>query len=943
MKKITLLFVLLLSILAQAQPGTIDFAFNAGGSGPDTIAYVTTRQPDGKILIAGAFKNYNGVPKNGIARLNPDGSLDMGFDPAGGMALPTEYIFCMALQSDGKIIIGGLFANVDGTPRNNIARLNADGSHDTSFNPGTGTNDEVITISVQSTGKIIVGGLFTTYNSVIKNRIVRLNSDGSIDNTFLSGTGTNSYVWTTSVLPDDRIYIGGGFSAYNNIDANHIIRVNPDGSRDNTFTALKFTNGSVLTHAVQPDGKIVIGGYFTNYGTTPVPRTRFTRINFDGTLDTSFNTGTGLNNFPLTMVCQPDGKIVVGGAFTSYNGTTANRIVRVNSDGAIDTSFLSGTGMNSILYHADFQTDGKILLASEAVTYNGDTSRPYLTKINAYAPNAIAIASLTANPPFCVAESFDVNYTAEGYYIAGNTFTAQLSDAAGSFASPVTIGSVSAIASGSISVTIPPTTPVGSGYRIRVVSSSLATTGTDNGTDLAVTAVATYYEDADNDGYGNPEVSQISCGGLLPGLSLNNTDCDDTDPNLNPGTAETLYDGIDNNCDGQLDEGNLLTTSLLGAYCGATLASIQSLIGIQTVGGHNITGYRIRLTNGDQVQVIDKNVPHFTIPQFASHAYATTYTVEIMLQRSGVWLGYYGAACTVSTPAILGEGGAAAVIPAQCGSTLAKINTLIATTSLQGVTGYRFRITNLTDPLGPNAIQTIDRAQNWFSLQMLARYNYGTTYQVEVAVKTTGDFGGFGLPCEVAAPAVPSLANCNAVIASGAATVAATSVSGATQYRFEITRASDNAQTVITKSNNYFTFNAVPTPVFSPGALYQVRVAVMTAGTWSPFGNLCAVTSPGAAAKVIPSGATEIAVTNLFKATVYPNPFTSDFSIDVTTTDKANILLKVYDMLGRMLETKEIKISGQHVEKLGSDYPSGVYNVIIHQGDVVKTLRLVKR
>ncbi|MFT3796413.1 hypothetical protein [Flavobacterium sp.] len=281
-----------------------------------------------------------------------------------------------------------------------------------------------------------------------------------------------------------------------------------------------------------------------------------------------------------------------------------------------------------------------------------------------------------------------------------------------------------------------------------------------------------------------------------------------------------------------------VVTTLLPGSCGATLASIGSLIGIQTIGGHPITGYRIRLTNGSQVQVIEKTVPHFTIPQFPSYEYATTYTVEIQLQRAGVWQTAWGAPCLVSTPAILEEGGAASIAPSQCGITLTKINTLIATTSIAGVTGYRFRITNLTDPLSPLAVQQIDRTQNWFSFPMLARYNYGTTYRIEVAVKTTGTYGGFGSPCEVSSPTVPSLINCGASVSLGTTPVAATSVPGATQYRFQITRDSDNVSATIDTNHNWFIFNSLPASAFSAGSLYRVRVAVLTTGNWSPLGTV---------------------------------------------------------------------------------------------------------
>lgn len=937
MKKITYLFMCLMSLMAFAQPGTIDFAFNSGGAGPDTAAYATVTQPDGKIIVAGTFDNYNGTTRNGVARLNADGTLDLSFDVGTGLALSTDNVYCLALQSDGKIMIGGKFATFNGITRNNIARLNTDGSVDTDFNPGTGTDSDVVTISIQSTGKMIIGGIFTNYNAVAKPGLLRIDTNGAIDTFNVGGVGPNSYVWTSSILPDDKIYIGGGFSKYNGAEANHLLRLNSDGTRDATYTASRYTNNSVLAHAVQPDGKIIIGGLFTNYGGGLIPKARLARINMDGTLDATFDIGTGLNNYPLTIVCQPNGKILVGGAFTTYKGVAAKNILRLNTDGSLDTSFLSGTGMNGIVFHAAFQPNGKLLIANEATIYNGDTSKPNLVQLNAYDNNQIAIASLSAAAPFCVEQALNVNYTATGYYSAGNIFTAQLSDATGNFTTPTTIGTVNATTSSSIAVTIPLLTPVGAGYRIRVISSALPTVGSDNGSDLQIAAPNTYYEDADNDGFGNPATSIVAC--VPPtGYVTDNSDCNDAEANANPGLGEILYDGIDNNCDGNLDEGNQLTTSLLN--CNSTLTSIGSLVGITTVAGHSITRYRIRATNGAEVQILEKGVPHFTMTEFASYSYAATYTIEIELQRSGVWLGYYGSACQVTTPNILAEGGAAAVSPAQCGITLPKINTLIASTSIKGVTGYRFRVSNLTDPLGANAVQIVDRALNWFSLQMLTRYNYGTVYTVEVAVKTTGDFGGYGAACEVSSPVVPTIAGCGTTVSTMTSNIATTSLSGATQYRFQVTRASDNASTTITRNVNYFTFNDVPALLYSAGELYYVRVGILTTGTWSHYGDACEITAPGAAAK--PAALTETVATE-FKAVAAPNPYVSYFNIDFRTNSDDVVMVKVYDMLGRITESKTVTADALNTQQLGNNYPSGVYTVVVTQGEMVKMLRVIKR
>ncbi len=504
--------------------------------------------------------------------------------------------------------------------------------------------------------------------------------------------------------------------------------------------------------------------------------------------------------------------------------------------------------------------------------------------------------------------------------------------------------------------------PIGSGASfnpVGVAGSGLADTNTPGTTTFyaacstnttcrtaatfTINANVTYYQDTDSDGYGNPAVSQVSCTGAPAGYVALGGDCNDTVAAIHPNAVEVPFNGVDDDCDGSIDETGTVNTTLLASSCGVTLASIGSIVGIQTVGGHPITGYRIRITNGAEVQVLEKTVPHFTITQFPSYAYATTYTVDIQLQRAGIWQASWGATCLVSTPAILEEGGAASVSPSQCGITLPKINTLIATTSLAGVTGYRFRVTNLTDPLGPNAVQTIDRTQNWFSLPMLTRYNYGSLYRIEVAVKTTGAFGGFGSPCEVSSPAVPSLVNCGGTVASGTTTVYATSVEGATQYRFQIVRQADNASTTIDRNSNWFIFNSVPASAFTAGGLYAVRVAVMTKGTWSPFGDACEITAPGAVAKGGNTAGAEASVSDVFKATAYPNPYTADFSLDVITSSKENVQLQVYDMLGKLIETREVKFAELDMTKVGAQYPSGVYNVIVSQEGVVRTLRVIKR
>ena len=345
--------------------GGIDPSF-AYGSGFDGDVFSTAIQSDGKILVGGDFSSYNGTSANRIIRLNSDGSVDTSFVYGTGF---DAGVLSIDIQSDGKILFGGYFTDYDGTPVNNIIRLNSDGSVDTSFVYGTGFDNVVLSIAIQSDGKIVVVGGFTSYNGTPVNFIIRLNSDGSVDTSFVYGTGFDKYVLSIAIQSDGKILVVGYFTTYNGTGADRIIRLNSDGSVDTSFVTGTGFNDSVRKIAIQSDGKIVVGGLFTDYNGTGA--NSIIRLNSDGLADTSFVYGTGLSGDVYSIVIQSDGKIVVGGTFTSYNGTSANRIIRLNSDGSIDTSFVYGTGFNNTPQSIAIQSNGNILVGGQFTDYNG--------------------------------------------------------------------------------------------------------------------------------------------------------------------------------------------------------------------------------------------------------------------------------------------------------------------------------------------------------------------------------------------------------------------------------------------------------------------------------------------------------------------------------------------------------------------------------------------
>lgn len=472
------------SFLTRLQPdGTIDEGFDTG-TGFNGKVYCSNVQSDGKILVGGNFTAYNGKNAGRLVRLNNDGSYDSSFNTEVAAASGTGFVYDISLQSDGKIIIVGSFTKYNNTTVNRIARILPNGSLDTSFITGKGSSLLITKAHVLPNGKILVVGNFTSFNEVSSNRIVRLNSDGTVDRDFNIGTGFDENVNAIEVQSDGKILLGGSFTSYNEITANRIVRLNQDGTRDFSFLGSGFNNGAVEIIKIDNAGNIMTGGTFTSHydgvnvnrvvflnsdgtvkpdfdmGSGPAstvwtlandsegswfiggsfsvfdgqnqgrlakvnfegepdtgylasgigfdnsvlkiislenkktvvlgnftkfnnnPAFRIARILEDGAFDPDFNTGkTGANSLIKTAVLQLDGKIILGGNFTKYNDQSCNRIIRIFPDGSIDDTFNSGSGFNSQIYAMALQSDNKIIIAGNFTRYNGDLSRIRIVRL----------------------------------------------------------------------------------------------------------------------------------------------------------------------------------------------------------------------------------------------------------------------------------------------------------------------------------------------------------------------------------------------------------------------------------------------------------------------------------------------------------------------------------------------------------------------------------
>ncbi len=363
-----------------AQGGATDPDFNTGNGFNGFVDEMVVKD-DGSILIAGAFTEYNGVPANGIICLNADGTIFSGFNSGTGFYhdLNNFTVNTLCLQPDGKLIVAGNFTSYQGVSANGIIRLNEDGTVDATFDPGTGFNGLPVTAALQPDGKIIIVGQFGQYNGASAYNIIRLNSDGSVDASFVSGQGFLNMAWSTIALdavvqPDGKILIGGNFDVYNGTPVNNVIRLNSNGTIDNGFISGTGIDGAVRCITLQPDGKIFLGGEFFHYNS--IVANSLVLLHNDGTIDANFNVGTGIDAATETIsavTLQTDGKIVVGGRFGQFNGIPKQGVIRLNQDGSDDPTFNVGFGFDELVSCINIQSDCKLLVSGDYQNYNNNT------------------------------------------------------------------------------------------------------------------------------------------------------------------------------------------------------------------------------------------------------------------------------------------------------------------------------------------------------------------------------------------------------------------------------------------------------------------------------------------------------------------------------------------------------------------------------------------
>jgi uncharacterized delta-60 repeat protein len=336
-------------------------------------------QPNGKIMICGNFSAINNETHEYVARLNADGTLDDSFHSGIVFGIGTFYVASMALQADGKILLTG---RMDiGAIQKNLLRLNTDGSVDESFT----TNFDAATtdVFVQNDGKIIVTGAFTSVQNIAREELVRLEVDGSLDETFpphTVGSSSSSHIYKIDAQSDGKLILAGEFTSFDGQPVSDIVRLNTDGTLDTSFVSDQGfgLNARILDIEILSDNRIAIGGEYTATGVT--------MLTAAGEVDSTFEAGGGVSGGlynPQVRDIAVDSldRVVFSGDFTSYDTTPILAIARVSLSGIIDNTFIPNP-MGPVDVHAVLPlSDGSTIVAGNFVMVNGEF-RNCIVKLN---------------------------------------------------------------------------------------------------------------------------------------------------------------------------------------------------------------------------------------------------------------------------------------------------------------------------------------------------------------------------------------------------------------------------------------------------------------------------------------------------------------------------------------------------------------------------------
>jgi uncharacterized delta-60 repeat protein len=460
----------------------------------------------------------------------PPGSLDPGFDPGSGA---NSTVIGVHEQADGKVVLVGNFTLFNNQAVGRIVRLNADGSIDNSYASGGGFDGACLALRAQADGKLLVIGQFAAYDgNSLGARVIRLNTDGTLDTGFTPpGFGSNA-ISALDLLPDGRILLGMSAPWQH-----RVVRLMPDGSVDPTFSTLNAINGSVQRLSACSDGRVLIFGLFTSVQGQARPGLAV--LLSDGSLDTAFDPGSGPSAPPgpspvQSMVALPSGHALIGGALTSYDGNAVPSIARLLPNGALDPSFNPGTGFNGAVFGLVPAAGDRLWCLGDFTQFNGSAA-PYLCRLNSDGSRDMGYDP-PAGPNGFVSVA---RASSSGRLYIGGFFTSYASTPRNRIArvhdciATAWFADVDEDGFGDADSTV---------MACEAPAGFVADDTDCDDSDALVGAPVLWYADADDDGFGDPGSSQLDCSQPI-GFIANDDDCDDTDDAI--GAPQTYYIDLD--------------------------------------------------------------------------------------------------------------------------------------------------------------------------------------------------------------------------------------------------------------------------------------------------------------------------------------------------------------------------------------------------------------
>lgn len=328
--------------------------------------------PGSALWIGGSFSMVDGQARKSVAKLGPDGALDPAFVPLSQLSM----VAALAPLPGGKVLAGGGYLGYFGSEnRYGILRLDAAGALDPGFDASaTVDSNSVGAILALADGKTLIGGGFP-------GGVARLLADGTRDTTFDAGEGppSGSSINNLRLLPSGKILAGGSFASFSGLPRANLRRLNADGSPDATFgTADSSPGGTVYDIALQPEGRLLIGGYFSTVGGQP--QAYLARLGADGILDSDFR--PTVTYTVRSLAALADGRMLAGGDFSRVNGIDRKNFALLHADGSPEATFDTSTGANYTVNRLLLLADGKIGAGGGFSTIGGVAAK-YLARLAA--------------------------------------------------------------------------------------------------------------------------------------------------------------------------------------------------------------------------------------------------------------------------------------------------------------------------------------------------------------------------------------------------------------------------------------------------------------------------------------------------------------------------------------------------------------------------------